>query len=170
MTELVVTRGLPGCGKSTWAKAWVAKDVAHRARVERDQLRAMMHDSVWKGQDTENQIRLVQEQAIISLLRSGVSVVVSDTNLIPHVFDSLKNLAQAEGVTLVVKDFRNVPLETVLKQNAQRTGKEFIPEDVIQKMYDKHIKHLPKPKVHRPDFSKMTKRERFEYRYPDFEG
>jgi predicted kinase len=33
MPKLVITRGLPGSGKTTHAVAWVAEDPAHRARI-----------------------------------------------------------------------------------------------------------------------------------------
>lgn len=39
MNTLTITRGLPGSGKSTWAKAWTAADPTCRARVNRDDLR-----------------------------------------------------------------------------------------------------------------------------------
>ena len=44
MTNLIITRGLPGCGKTTYARAWVAEDREHRARVNRDDIRAMLED------------------------------------------------------------------------------------------------------------------------------
>lgn len=39
MSKIIVTRGLPASGKSTWAKAWVAADPANRVRVNRDAIR-----------------------------------------------------------------------------------------------------------------------------------
>jgi len=140
MVELVVTRGLPGCGKSTWAKAWVAENVTHRARVERDQLRNMMHDGVWKGRATEDQVVLGQLAMVSALLTGGVSVVVSDTNLHEGVFNQLEALAKQLDVEFTVQDFRDLPLDVCLKRNAQRTGKEFIPKHVILDMYNKYIK------------------------------
>ena len=54
MPVLVITRGLPGSGKSTWARQWVSQDPAHRAEVNRDSLRLMMHggyaDGKWADQ------------------------------------------------------------------------------------------------------------------------
>lgn len=138
--KLIMTVGLPGCGKSTYAREWVAQNVRHRARVERDQLRAMMHDSVWKGDATERQIVAVQKLAVEELLTSGVSVVVSDTNLTKENQDLWRDIAKRCKVQLVVKDFRNVPLEQVLAQNAQRTGKQFIPVEVITNLYNRYIK------------------------------
>jgi hypothetical protein len=40
--KLVITRGLPGCGKTTRARAWVAEDPSRRVRVNRDDLRTML--------------------------------------------------------------------------------------------------------------------------------
>jgi predicted kinase len=140
MTELTVTRGVPGSGKSYWAKAWVAEDVVRRARIERDQLRLMLHNGDWQGRATENTVVLAQHAMIRALVQDGVSVVVSDTNLHPGVFNELEALAQELDATFIVKDFRDVPLDVCLKRNAQRTGKEFIPKHVILDMYNKYIK------------------------------
>jgi len=41
MATLIVTRGLPGSGKTTAATAWVAEEPLRRARVERDEIRSM---------------------------------------------------------------------------------------------------------------------------------
>lgn len=137
--ELVVTRGLPASGKSTWAKDWVAQNVRHRARIERDALRAMMHDSVWKGHHTENQVVAVQIAAVSELLQSGISVVVSDTNLDVHVFNTWKNLAEQLGAFFRMQDFRDVPLDVCLERNAKRTGRENIPVPAIRSMYERYI-------------------------------
>jgi tRNA uridine 5-carbamoylmethylation protein Kti12 len=39
MATLLITRGLPGSGKTTWARAWVEDAPARRVRVNRDDLR-----------------------------------------------------------------------------------------------------------------------------------
>lgn len=140
LTELIVTRGIPGSGKSFWAKNWVAEDVRHRARVERDQLRAMMHDSVYIGHHTENQITTAQKAMVKSLLKAGVSVIVSDTNLDLNTFKGWRVMAVDLGVTFRMQDFRDVPLEVCIERNAKRTGKEFIPEDVIRSKWERYIK------------------------------
>ena len=42
MPKLILTRGIPASGKSTWAKAWVQEDPQRRVRVNRDDLRRML--------------------------------------------------------------------------------------------------------------------------------
>lgn len=140
MTELVVTVGLPASGKTTWAKEWVADDPKHRARVERDQLRLMMHDGLWLGGDTENQVVFAQHAMVRALLRRGISVVVSDTNLAPQVFASWDQMADDERVIFVEKSFREVSLDTCLKRNAKRSGREQVPVSAIVNMYNKYLK------------------------------
>ena len=40
--KLILTRGIPGSGKSTWAKAWVAENPERRVRLNWDDMRNMM--------------------------------------------------------------------------------------------------------------------------------
>jgi predicted kinase len=117
---LVVTRGLPGCGKTTRARAWVAADPARRARVNRDDLRAMLHAGAWRGGDTEEQIVAVRNAAIGTLLRHGVDVVCDDTNLPRRTVRDLGALAARHGARLQVWDMTDVPVEVCVARDAAR--------------------------------------------------
>lgn len=82
MSKLIVTRGVPASGKTTWAKAWVAESDERRARVNRDEYRAMMFDG--EGVLTfpqEKAVSYAQQAAVKGLLNAGMDVVVDDTNL-----------------------------------------------------------------------------------------
>lgn len=78
--RLVLTRGIPASGKSTWAKRWVAQDRANRVRLNRDDLRAMVGA---KGFDhsTEQLVTHIQQEGARKALKAGKSVVIDDTNL-----------------------------------------------------------------------------------------
>ena len=78
MATLIITRGLPGSGKSTKAAAWVADDPATRARVNRDMTRDMLHGGFV---DQERQINAVRDASVTALLQRGINVVVDDTSL-----------------------------------------------------------------------------------------
>ena len=41
MKKIILTRGIPASGKSTWAKQEVLKDPEHSVRINRDDLRNM---------------------------------------------------------------------------------------------------------------------------------
>lgn len=82
MSKLILTRGVPASGKSTWAKAWVAEDPERRARLNRDDYRAMIFGVVGVGTfPQEKAVSYAQQTAAKGLLNAGVDVVIDDTNL-----------------------------------------------------------------------------------------
>lgn len=144
MTKLVITRGLPGSGKSTWARRWVDEDKQHRAEVNRDHLRLMMHGGYAKA---EVQITVARDAMIRELLKQGVDVVCSDTNLPQRNARELARVARHAGADVEVIDLTNVPLETCLERNARRTGHEHVPSARIREMFERYIasKRYPLP-------------------------
>ena len=101
MTNLIITRGVPGCGKTTRAKKWVAKSPAHRARINRDDLRETMHGGSY-GNVTEAQVTAVQHAGVLTLLRAGISVVVDDTNSNPATMATLRLLGVDAGAEVTM--------------------------------------------------------------------
>jgi tRNA uridine 5-carbamoylmethylation protein Kti12 len=136
---LVMTRGLPGSGKTTFARKWVAGDRAYRARVNRDDFRMMLDDGVFVDDVTEPRITAARDGAVLALLRHGYSVICDDTNLTPERAGEFEALATRAGVVLRVADFTHVPLATCLERNAARTGLGHVPEAWIRKMHARYI-------------------------------
>jgi predicted kinase len=139
MAVLMVTRGLPGSGKSTWAAEWVKKDHKRRVRVNRDDLRDMMDCGEYIKGLTEPRIVRAQHAIIRQNLLNGNSVICDDTNLPERTMDDLRDLALECGATLCVRDMRDVPLETCLSRNALREGRRCVPEDKIREMHERWI-------------------------------
>ena len=139
MTHLRITRGLPGCGKTTYARAWVAEDREHRARVNRDDIRAMLDDGQFVKGVTEPRVLAARDAAILSLLSRGVDTICDDTNLPQRTARDLAKLAKRAGAELTVIDLTDVPLETCLKRNAGRTDKNPVPEDAIRDMRARYL-------------------------------
>lgn len=42
MNKIIICRGIPASGKSTWAKQWVLEDPEHRIRINQDDIRNML--------------------------------------------------------------------------------------------------------------------------------
>ena len=140
MTILIITRGLPGSGKTTGARAWVAGDREHRARVNRDDLRTMLDDGEFVKGITEPRVIAARDAAIFALLGKGMNVINDDTNLPQRTARDLARLAKRAGAEFAVYDYTNVPLETCLLRNERRADKRPVPEDAIR---DMHARYLP---------------------------
>lgn len=80
--SITLTRGIPASGKTTWAKAWVAESPERRLRVNRDDLRRMLHGTshglTWAQ---EENITTVQQAIVREAVAAGRDVVVDDMNL-----------------------------------------------------------------------------------------
>src|SRR5262245_49221920 len=105
MATLTITRGLPGSGKTTWAKAQ-----PRAVRVNRDELRKMLHGG-WTGESwAERHVTAAQRAAVEALLRNGVDVICDDTNLRAKVVRELAELASECGASVSLVDFTHVSL------------------------------------------------------------
>jgi len=101
-------RGLPASGKTTYARKAV-KDSGNAGRVNRDDLRAMLFDSVWTGK--REQVVIDCEKAIAAvLLKHQLSPIVDDTNLGQKHRDMWSNFAKEQGAAFVTHDM-GVPVE-----------------------------------------------------------
>jgi predicted kinase len=139
--RLTITRGLPGSGKTTWAKAQPA------VRVNRDDLRRMLHGGRTGYGWAEVQVTLAQRAQIDTLLRAGVDVICDDTNLRSRVVRELAELAVRAGATVHIKDFFDVPLDECIARDAGRPTDEQVGEDVIRDIFQRYLagRRLPLP-------------------------
>lgn len=134
--KLILTRGLSGSGKSTWARAWVAEDPATRGRVNRDDLRFMMFETPNYKWDQEKQVTEAEHAAATALLKSGRSVVVDATNLRSKYIRNWQKIAYTQGVQFELVDFP-ISLEEAIERDSLRIGKAQVGVGVITAQYEK---------------------------------
>lgn len=138
--KFIINRGLPGSGKSTATKAEVAADYNNVVRVNRDDIRNMLHDGVWKGQETESVVVMMRDSMLRSAMKAKKPLVISDdTNLDNRVVKQMAKIAEFFGYEVEVRDF-DVPLKTCIERDAQRQGIAKVGEDVIRGMHKKYFK------------------------------
>lgn len=152
---LIVARGLPGSGKSTWARAFVAEDPSNRVILSRDGFRSLLTGAPDAPHGVvEDAVTVLHRQAVETMLKAGTTVVVDDTNLpFGRVRDWLA-IADALDVDYQVKDFTDVPLEECLRRNAAR--ERVVDEQVVRKMHQKFVKGARLPQKWEPKKSKPT--------------
>lgn len=142
MTTLHICRGLPGSGKSTYAKEWVAADPGWRARVNRGDVRNAVHPA-YVGAETEKATTIVSHAAIGALLRNGWAVIVDDTNLNPAHVRRLLDIAYNSGADVAWHDFEMHPHAAKLAQQ-DRPESERVADEVIDRFAEFLVDgHLP---------------------------
>ena len=143
MTTLYATRGLPGSGKTTAARKWVSEDPTTRARVNGDDLRAMLTGGFVK--ETEHRAGAARDAAVAALLSRGVDVVVDNTHLRLRALRDLATLAQRSKAEFEVWDFTDISVEECIRRDAARD--RVVGEAVIVDMHMRYLngRDLPLP-------------------------
>jgi predicted kinase len=142
-TRLLITRGLPASGKTTFARKLQPGVV----RVNRDDLRRMLHGQRLFTQWAEAQVTHAQRATVEALLRAHASVVVDDTNLRAKTVREWAELAARFGATFEVHDFTDVPLEECLRRDLERSADDQAGEEAIRRMHGRYLagRSLPLP-------------------------
>lgn len=138
--KLIITKGLPASGKTTWAKEQVKNGQGQVKRVNKDDLRNMVDRGKW-SKEREKYITGLEYNMAERLLSQGFTVIVDDTNLTEKRFTLFEDLAFESDVEFEVKDFTDISLKECLKRNEERGHK--VPRRAIKEMYDKHLRKAP---------------------------
>ncbi|WP_430788277.1 AAA family ATPase [Actinoplanes sp. G11-F43] len=143
MTRLLITRGLPASGKTTFARK-LQPDVV---RVNRDDLRRMLHGRRLFTQHAEAQVTQAQRAAVEALLRSRGSVIVDDTNLRAKTVREWAEMAARHHASFEVHDFTDVPVDECVRRDAGRPEEDQVGEGAIRRMHDRYLagRNLPLP-------------------------
>lgn len=140
MSKLIITRGLPASGKSTWAKQWVLEDPEHRVRINQDDIRLML-GKYWVP-SREKLVQHIQEEALIEALLRGYDIVIDNTNLNEKVLDNYRVLVTAYGNhSIEYKDFFDTPLSVCIKRDKNRDLQ--VTEKVIRSFYNNYKDKYP---------------------------
>lgn len=138
--KLIMCRGLPWSGKSTWAKEYV-KSTAKSVRINNDDLRASFYGRKF-NRDDEDFITWIRERAVEDALKSGFTVVVDNTNLNPIHEEFLRLMADKHSVVFEIKEFA-VDVQTCIDRDKLRWDKS-VGEKVIRDMAKKY-NYYPEP-------------------------
>lgn len=148
MSKVLILRGLPSSGKSTFARELVKSDTSW-VRVNKDELRAQLLNGNW-NRNKEKFIEKAEANLIKLALESGKSVVVDSTNLparhetrINTIADEVRHSCGV-AIDIEVKFFPIDP-EEAIKRDLARTRS--VGASVIWGMWNRFLKttQVPKP-------------------------
>jgi predicted kinase len=157
--KLIILRGLPASGKSTVAKGMVYDNPEGIVRINRDDLRKMLHDGTYiqgskNNPGTERTVIEMEHAMVRRGLRAGLTVIDDNTNLPNRSVKALVEIAEPLGAEWQIVDFTDVPVETCVERNLRRA--ERVPDGVISDLYQKFVKgksyplpfeYTPKPEL-----------------------
>lgn len=136
--KVLLLRGLPASGKSTYAKELVSKN-HNWVRVNKDDLRAMMNNGEFSGK-LEKQVIRTEREIAENALKLGKNVVIDDTNFNPTHEEYFRDLAVRYKAEFEVKLF-DTPLEVCIERDNKRSNG--VGETVIRRMYNQYLKSEP---------------------------
>ncbi len=141
MKKVLMTKGLPASGKSTWAKQLIEKNPNAYKRINKDDLRAMLDNGKYSN-EAEKYVLQVLDTLVLMAIEKGKHVIIDDTNLAPKHEARIRELIKGKA-ELVIQDFTDVPLETCIERDSKRLAP--VGEQVIKQMYNQFLK--PKREV-----------------------
>lgn len=134
--KLIMCKGLPGSGKSTWARSQHLSIMV----VNKDDIRAGLTKTGWVWSPSNEKDVIKQRDQLITMgLKKGLVVISDDTNLAPKHQVALEALAKRCGSTFMIQDFTTtVTLAECIRRDSLRVeGK--VGEKVIRDMYRQYL-------------------------------
>lgn len=140
--KVLILRGLPACGKTTYAKTLEEKGWV---RVEKDEIRKddrLFKEGGYSHKRGDESIVLKERNRLIrEALAQKKNVVSSDTNLNPKHITGITTIAREFNATVEQKDFLDVPLAELIERDSKRENG--VGEQVIRRMFHEWVKTMP---------------------------
>jgi len=102
--KIIVTQGIPGSGKSTWARSYLKEHGSDTTViVNRDSIRSMLGDYWVK--EREELVSKIEDCMIRTAINEGYDVIIDATNLNPRTINKWKILALSLNAGIEFKGF-----------------------------------------------------------------
>lgn len=128
-----LTVGLPGCGKSTFAKKYKGKLID----INLDQCRDMVNGSE-EDQSNIMEVLAYRNSLIEQAALHGADIIISDTNLNPEFRKQLIDQLKKLGFEVTIVHFKT-SLEICKSRNLGRDRQ--VPDEIMEQMEDLRVQH-----------------------------
>lgn len=140
--KILMLKGLPASGKSTYAKQLVGSEPNKWKRVNRDSLRTMFAEEF--NDRNEKFILQLRDIVIDKALSNGYSVIIDDLNISKKHFARIQSMFGKKAEIEINDSFLSVPLDELIQRNANRPENEQVPEKIIRDLYEQHVSGVTK--------------------------
>jgi predicted kinase len=142
--KLILTKGLPASGKTTWAQEYIQK-YPETANLCKDDLRLQLSST----NKREQRIIKVRDLLTIHYFEQGYSAIWSDTNLNPVHQRRATELAAKYQAQLIIQDFTDVSLAECIRRDSIRSNS--VGHQAIEQMYYDYLYRPDPPPVFDPN-------------------
>lgn len=139
MRTLILLRGAPGCGKSTWLE----KNNLSQYSLSADSIRLMVsspeldiNGNVGISQKDNPFVWNLLFELLEKRMQNGEFTIIDATNAKKSDMQKYKPLAEKYRYRIFCIDMTDVPIDVCKKQNAMRSEYKKVPEYVIDKQYE----------------------------------
>lgn len=146
MRTLVLLRGAPGCGKSTFIKNLGLENYT----ISSDALRLLYASPVMKvngefdiPQNVNSNVWQQIEVLLNFRMQNGEFTIIDACHASAKDFKIYKDLLNRYKYRAFIVDFTDVPIDICKKQNASRDPLKRVPEYVIDRMYESFSSGIP---------------------------
>ena len=154
MSKLILTQGIQGSGKSTFARKWASEDPEHRVRLNYDDLRNML-GTYWVP-SREGMLKDIEEAFLKKAMLKGYDIIIDNMNLNPKTIGKYEEWAKNYGYTFE-KVLFDTPVEECIRRDKLRpnpigevvikrtwnTYRDYIIQESIKKMKEKEMIQNP---------------------------
>ena len=138
MKILLVLRGIPGCGKSTWVKDMGFSQYT----LSTDDIRLLfagpelgVDGNYHTSARFDKQVWNFLYEKIEFRMKNGEFIVVDATHTLESYLKDYKKMCKTYNYRMIVVDFSKVDLDTCKIRNRQREDYKVVPEAALDKMY-----------------------------------
>lgn len=137
MLTVTILRGIPGAGKSFWAKEEVRKSPETTVRLNLDDIRSSLFNSHF-SKNNEKLAQKILELSLIESLKAEKDCILDNTNLNKEKFERICKVVKNLNIdcTVIEKTFY-IPLAEAISRDSQREGTAKVGEKVIKMFWDK---------------------------------
>lgn len=143
--EIIICVGIPGSGKSTFAKKWVTEDPKNRIRLNgEDILNSMTNNTYVK--DVYGFIKYeLMSNVIAHMIDENKNIILDNTHIdidyLNYIYHTLSNLIlnknKTNDYTIIIKNFTNINPELCIERDSKRAkpvGREEINKCYLSKL------------------------------------